>query len=212
MGEYFSRILSLGIADLMDLEPWRYWVVLAPLGFLLLVCTYTDFKEKKVYNKWTYPFAGVGILCHTMAFGLDGLVAGLLGGIIAFAVGLLLFVTNGMRGGDVKLLTVVGIFLGSKGVGSTFFYSMIAGGVGGLLVAAYNGYLWVMLKRIGKFIWGIIKMIAYQTAMVREKLEVDERSWLPFSIYVLIGVVLTWTDAMFDWPGLLEMFLMAWKV
>ena len=164
-------------------------------------------KSKKVYNKYTYPSAGIGLLCHTAAFGIDGLVAALLGGVIAFCGGLVLFITNGMRGGDVKLFTVVGIFLGAQSMGSTFFYSMIAGGIGGIAVALYNGYLWLMLKRVAKFIWGLVRMVGYGTAQVREKLEVDERSWLPFSIYVLIGVVLTYTDAAYEQPQLLAYFL-----
>lgn len=209
--DYLGQLLSQNLTDLLALEPWRQAAVFLPLGVLLLICTYTDFKEKKVYNKYTYPFAGVGLLCHTMAYGVDGLVAALMGGIISFVLGFIFFLTKGMRGGDVKLFTVVGIFLGAYANSSVFVYSMLVGSIGGLAKAIATGYIWTMFQRIGRFLRGLFRSVAYQTNMT-EKLETDERSWIPFSVYVLIGTILTYTDAYFEWPLLFERITQLFRV
>ena len=94
-------------------------------------------------------------------------------------------------------VTVVGAFLGPQGLGEVTFYSVLVGGAGGLVMAAFNGYLVDMLKRLGRFLRGIYRFIIYRTMAVTEKMERDERSWIPFAIAILFGGLFTWTDAIY---------------
>lgn len=198
--------------ELAKLEPVRQAVVLVPLAILLITCAYTDFKDRKVYNKVTYPSFFIGLAVNAIAFGWAGLLDGFLAALIAFGIGLVLLITGMVGGGDIKLLIVVGAFLGKLGLAEVTFYSVIAGAVGGLVAALFNGYLLEMLKRMGRWFRGLYRAAIYRTGVMYEKLERDERSWIPFAIAILVGGILTWTDAVYDWPGLFDIFVAAWRV
>jgi prepilin peptidase CpaA len=197
--------------ELVKLEPVRQAVVLLPLAVVLITCAWTDYKERKVYNKVTYPAFFIGLATHMIAFGLGGFVDAFLAALIAFAIGLFLLATRLVGGGDIKLLIVVGAFLGKAGLAEVTFYSVLAGGVGGLIAATFNGYLWEMLKRLGRWFRSLYRAIVYRSKHMAEELERDERSWIPFAIAILAGGILTWTDAAYDWPGLWEIFVRAWS-
>lgn len=196
--------------ELVQLEPARQAVVLLPLAVVLITCAWTDFRDRKVYNKVTYPAFFVGLLTHTIAFGLTGVVDAFLAALIAFGIGLVLLITRLVGGGDIKLLIVVGAFLGKAGLAEVTFYSVIAGGIGGLIAATLNGYLWEMLERVGRWFRGLYRAVVYRSKHMAEELERDERSWIPFAIAILAGGIVTWTDATYGWPGLWEIFVKAW--
>lgn len=197
--------------ELAKLEPVRQAVVLLPLAVVLITSAYTDYKHRKVYNKVTYPALFIGLACNAIALGLDGLLSGLAAAAIAFVLGLFLLAMRVIGGGDIKLLIVVGAFLGTQGLAEVTFYSVIAGAVGGLVAAAFNGYLLDMAKRVGRFLRGIYRTLLYRSGVMAEKLERDERSWIPFAIAILFGGLFTWTDAAYQWPGLWELFARAWS-
>jgi prepilin peptidase CpaA len=196
--------------ELVKLEPVRQALVLLPLALVLITCAWTDFRDRKVYNKVTYPAFFVGLAAHTIAFGLGGFVDAFAAALIAFAIGLFLLATRMVGGGDIKLLIVVGAFLGKAGLAEVTFYSVLAGGVGGLVSAAINGYLWQMLQRMGRWLRGIFRAVAYRSEQMAEKLERDDRSWIPFAIAILVGGIVTWTDATYGWPELWGIFASAW--
>ena len=186
-------------------------MVLLPLTVVLVTCAWTDYKDRKVYNKVTYPSLFIGLAVNGIALGWAGLLDGFLAALIAFGLGILLLMTRMIGGGDIKLLIVVGAFLGKQGLAEVTFYSVLAGGVGGLIAAAINGYLWEMLKRVGRWLRSLFRAAAYREKAMAEKLEKDERSWIPFAIAILAGGALTWSDALYDWPGLFEIFVRAWQ-
>jgi len=185
--------------------------VLLPLGIILSIATFTDLKEKKVYNKLTYPSVGIGLLCHTIALGWEGLLAGFLGALALFGASLLLFIGGAMRGGDVKLLTVVGAFLGWYSGFEVFFYAMLVGSIGGIIVSIFNGYIFQLFKNMFRILRSAARVLMTQNGQFWEKPEFDERSWLPFSTWILIGTILTWTNLSYQWPGLFKRFLTAFS-
>lgn len=198
--------------ELAKLDFARQAVVLLPLSALLLLSAYTDYRTRKIYNKYTYPAFFVGLICHAIVFGLDGLLSGLLAAVVMLVIGLAMLFFNVIGAGDIKLLIVVGAFLGGQGLAEVAFYSVLAGGVGGLIVALFNGYLWDMLKRMGRFFRGLYRMLLYRSEVMREPLERDERSWIPFAIAILAGSIFTWTDAVYGWPDLWSIFANAWSI
>ncbi len=197
--------------ELVQVDPIRQSVVLLPLAALLIVSAITDWRDRKVYNKITYPAFFVGLLTHLVALGWDGLLDGFLAALIAFAIGIVMLATGMIGGGDIKLLIVVGAFVGMGGLAQVTFYSVLAGAVGGFVAAIFNGYAVDMFKRIGRWFRGIYRTLLYRSGDMYEKLERDERSWIPFAIAILVGGALAWTDAKYDWPGLFDIFLGAWR-
>lgn len=194
--------------ELVKLAEWKVALVLAPLALVCLIGAWTDWKERKVFNKHTYPLIIVSLVTHTVAMGLDGLLSGLIAVAIALVVGLIIMVFFGVGGGDVKLLMGVGAALGTGGLMQVAWYSVWVGFVLGVALAAANGYLWVMFKNIGRYLRGIFRSLIYKTKQVREKLEVDdERNKVPFAIAILGGVIFTFTDAVYKWPGFWRWYL-----
>ena len=198
--------------ELAALEPGRQAIVLLPLAIVLLWCAYTDYRERKVFNKITYPSVFIGLAVHAIALGVDGLLDGLLAAGVTLVIGLFLLAIRVIGAGDIKLLIVVGAFLGPQGLGEVTFYSVLAGAIGGLVASAFNGYLVEMFKSLGRFFRGIYRFILYKDAIMLEKLSRDERSWIPFAIAILVGGILTWTDAVYKWPQLWDIFANAWRL
>ena len=112
---------------LLAMETWKTVLLLGPLGVVLLIAAWTDLRERKVYNKLTYPAILIGLLLHTITLGLDGFLSGLLAASLMLVIGLFLIVTPAIKGGDIKLLMVVGAFAGGKALLEVSFYAVFAG-------------------------------------------------------------------------------------
>ncbi|MFH1391365.1 MAG: A24 family peptidase [Candidatus Diapherotrites archaeon] len=79
----------------------------------LLIATYTDLKERMVYNKLTYTLIGAGlglkIIESIKAESIEPLLFAIGAGAIAFGVSYLLWKLGVWAGGDVKLVTALAI-------------------------------------------------------------------------------------------------------
>jgi prepilin peptidase CpaA len=98
------------------------------LAGLLLIATITDVRERKVYNWTTYPGIVLALIANGIAtmWGLDlesplndrlGMVGlpeslGGCGGVGFIMLACFVFFPGGVGGGDVKLLAMIGAFLG----------------------------------------------------------------------------------------------------
>ncbi|MFU8803584.1 MAG: A24 family peptidase [Bradymonadaceae bacterium] len=195
-----------------SLPLWGQILLLVPLGAILAVAAFTDARQRKVFNWLTYPAFVAGLILHTIVMGWSGLGAGLIAGVLALFLGILLLPLGWIGGGDIKLLAVVGAFLGLKGLGEVFFYSVLCGSVLGLMMALFTGYLWEMFRRLFIFLRGLVRAAMYRTKNVAEPLEKDDRSHIPFAVAIFAGGILAWLDAFYGWPGWLEIFLDAYRI
>jgi len=138
MVEALSGLLGLGLFCVFGLsvEFVVYFVFFAAL----LVVIFIDLDTYTIPDVITIPGIVAGLLAalllprHTVAGSLLGLAAG--GGIL-FTVAMLyqlLRKKEGIGGGDIKLLAMIGAFLGLPGVLFTLFTSSLVGAVAGLLV------------------------------------------------------------------------------
>jgi prepilin peptidase CpaA len=194
---------------------WVQIVLFVPLGAYLMTAAIwdavtsvkNDDGKGRIPNKLSYSSVLVGLACHTIVGGFDGILSGLLAVVIVFVVGIFLAALGWLGGGDVKLLMGVGAFIGLAGLGEIVFYAVFAGSALGIVSALFNGYLLEMGRRIFRFLRGALRMAIYQTTMVREELETDPRSHLPFAVPILAGAILAYTEAARGWPGLLTWFL-----
>lgn len=79
----------------------------------LLIATYTDLKERMVYNKLTYSIAILGLLIKGLdsfqSNSIDPLATALVAGMVAFGAAYILYKTGVWAGGDVKLVTALAI-------------------------------------------------------------------------------------------------------
>ena len=197
---------------ILALEPWRVLVLLVPLGVALSVATYTDLRERKVYNWLTYPTVLLGLALHGIAMGWAGLGAGLLAACLMLVAGLFLIATPAISGGDIKLMIGIGAFLGGRALLEITFYAVFAGFFIGLAMSLATGYFWTMVRNLWRLIKGYTLMLVYRSKNLRPELEEDDRRKVPFASALLAGLILTVTEYQYDWPGLLTWYLeqMGW--
>ena len=101
--------------------------------FLLAICA-TDFEQQLIFDRMLFPFALLGLLL--LPFSAIGFTDALLAGFIGGGAFLLLAVlTHGaIGGGDIKLIFVLGLWLGTKQLYTTVLSGLILGGLVALLL------------------------------------------------------------------------------
>lgn len=99
------------------------------LVLVLLVAAVIDLHTYKIPNLITLPAVVGALTYYTGVYGVSGLTFSLAG--LGTGVSLLLipYLMGGLGGGDVKLMGVVGAFLGAKSVFVAFLFSAIVGGI-----------------------------------------------------------------------------------
>jgi len=106
--------------------------------YSLIVITFIDFDHQIIPDVISLPGIILGFLFSFIPGGItwsDSLTGILLGGGIFYAVAFLfyfLFKKEGMGGGDIKLLAMIGAFLGWKSVPFVIFASALVGAVAGI--------------------------------------------------------------------------------
>lgn len=101
---------------------------------LLVFVTITDFEQYVIFDSMLLPLAGAGA-CYTlhMQMPLSEHLAAALGGGLLFL--LLAVVTKGaIGGGDIKLIAVIGLWLGVRPLIAVVTYGFLAGGTGALFL------------------------------------------------------------------------------
>lgn len=170
--EFLTALLLLAFYVFFGLS--AKFFVFSILGAALVVSTFIDFEHQLIPDVITLPGIFVGlaasalfpsILGEVKAAGaiLDSLAGILVGGGSIYAMGVLgkmAFKKEAMGGGDVKLMAMIGAFLGWKLVLLTFFLAPFFGTAVGIIVKIkekkdiipYGPYL--SLATIIAILWG----------------------------------------------------------
>jgi leader peptidase (prepilin peptidase)/N-methyltransferase len=131
-------LVELAVAVLWAVMAVSYGLTLDALkgalfGTLLIGIGLTDAREYIIPNEFTWGGLAIGLILSA-AGGLDGLVASLIGAAVGFgilwlvgAVGTWAFKEEAMGGGDIKMMAMVGAFVGWQGVLLTIFLGALAG-------------------------------------------------------------------------------------
>ena len=111
---------------------WRCDIWQIVLSALLLGAVIFDFITYRIPNRLTIPGILLGIGFRWYLYGCQGAWQGAEGCMLAIAVLFVLFLLRIVGAGDVKLLAVVGSFIGS-GIWTVLLYTCICTGVLGVL-------------------------------------------------------------------------------
>jgi len=98
------------------------WLMVVCFAAALLIASWIDTRTRLIPNRLTYPLFIFGIsgnliislLGNDTTAGAVGIQESLTGASICFGLMLLLFVSNATGGGDLKLATAIGAFLGPQ--------------------------------------------------------------------------------------------------
>jgi prepilin peptidase CpaA len=111
-----------------------------------------DLQTRRIPNGLTFGGTVVAFVYFSSTSGLNGLGESAAGWATGIGLFLPLFLVGGMGAGDVKLLGVVGAWLGPKQALLCALYSVLAGGMLALVVALRHRYL----RRALQNIWTLI--------------------------------------------------------
>ena len=99
-----------------------------------------DLKTRRIPNLLTFGASIAAVLVHAYLGGLTGAGWSIAGWFVGVAFFLPFFALGGMGAGDVKLLAALGAWLGPGPAVWVALFSLISGGVLGLIVALGYGY------------------------------------------------------------------------
>jgi leader peptidase (prepilin peptidase)/N-methyltransferase len=131
-------LVELATALLWAGMAWNYGLSLEALtgalfGTLLLGIALTDAREYLIPNEFTFGGLAIGFVLSA-AGGLGAVLAALLGAAVGFGIlwlvgvaGKWAFKEEAMGGGDIKMMAMVGAFVGWQGVLLTIFLGALAG-------------------------------------------------------------------------------------
>ena len=131
-------LVELAVTLLWAGMAWHYGLSLEALrgalfGTLLLGIALTDAREYIIPNEFTWGGLIIGLVLAA-AGGLDVFIQAAIGAVVGFGllwlvgvVGTWAFKEEAMGGGDVKMMAMVGSFLGWQGVLLTIFLGALAG-------------------------------------------------------------------------------------
>jgi prepilin peptidase CpaA len=149
----------------------------------------TDVRTRRIPNALTFGAALGGLLFHTLASGSDGAMLAAGGWVAGLFLFLPFFALRGMGGGDVKLLASLGAWMGPQEAFWLAIYSMLAGGVIGVCVAAARGYLMTALTNVAGALkyWGLVGL----KPVPGLTLDSAQSPRLAYAIPILMGTVVT---------------------
>lgn len=173
--------------------------VLGVLVFLLLIAGWHDLKHQRIPNVLVLVGVVVGVVCNALlppGFGFNsGILPGGLGwpsALQGMGLGLVVLLPfywlRAMGAGDVKLMAMVGSFLGLVGIQGALLGTFLAGGVMALLVALQKKMFWRLMQNMKlMLLGGMVKMSVGQTPMM-DDVPVSAGK-LPYGVAIAAGTL-----------------------
>jgi prepilin peptidase CpaA len=161
-------------------------LITAPLLGLLSAAAWNDVKSFRIPNSITVPGVLLGI-------GLNSILPSGLGFTVAaygFALGLFgllpLYLLRIWGAGDVKLMAVVGAFLGPSGFWGSLLISLLIGGVIALLIAGYRRNGKLLLKNLRWMLYQMHFNVQLRTATAIDTPE-QSAGKIAYAVPILLG-------------------------
>lgn len=163
---------------------------LATVAFVALMGTAAawDVTRQRIPNLLVL----LGLACALAFRALGGwppLGAGLAGAALALVVTFPLFALRGLGGGDVKLFTAVGAFMGPVGFVAALLASAIVGGVLALVLAIRRGVLLSVLLSVKDL---ALNAATLGRAGERMTLETPGALSVPYGAAIALGSIAVW--------------------
>lgn len=131
------------------------------VSFMLIVCMFADIKAQIIPNEVNFVGFLIGLcyayykMCIDAALGLDCIAGMLTGGMIFLLIAgfaILVYKKEGMGGGDVKLMGMLGLFFGFANIIQIFVLSFIVGSIASIALLATKIKKWDEYIAFGPYI------------------------------------------------------------
>ncbi len=160
---------------------------LADLGLVLVVClaAWSDVRTRRISNRLSIVGLIVALSLRVL-LGATPLWQGVLGAGLALGLTVPLFALGILGGGDTKLLTAVGAFLGPAGFMGALAISCVAGAVMAVVDAARRGLLLLLFLRL-------LDAVTFSRSLGRfgqaQRLSTPGALTVPFGLAIAIGAI-----------------------
>jgi len=124
--------------------------ILLPLVLLLLVATITDIQRQMIYNWNTYPGILLGFALRWADGGMSSLEDSIKGFVVCGVLMLVCFVLFGLGGGDLKLIAMIGAFLGFERGVEALLWTLVLGGILGAAMVVWQIGFVTILTQVGQ--------------------------------------------------------------
>jgi prepilin peptidase CpaA len=180
---------------------WTFWLLVSPLLSLLLAAVVTDLRSRRIPNTLVLLGICLALLAHALALVSD--VAPLAGAqwwapLAGLSVGLFalmpLYLLRALGAGDLKLLAMVGAFVGAPTVLIAALYTLLAGGVLSLVVMLGRGVATHTLRNL-RFLmtdWALRMRSGHGIAMAPLA---TTAARLPYAVAISAGTVMALLQA-----------------
>lgn len=164
-------------------------ISMAVLLILLTVAAWCDVTSYRIPNLLIGIGLVVGLLIRLSFGGVTELLPGLQGLLVGIAVLLPLYLLRGMGAGDVKLMGLVGVFLGPLHVLGALFGTLLVGGVLSLLFAMHIKKLNILLANVKQMMVGAAFKLLVRQMPTLEANAVSAGK-LPYGLAIGLGTAL----------------------
>jgi len=163
------------------------------LTVLLLAAVYTDLASRKIPNRLVYSGLGVAIVCQTMLSSGMGLWVSLQGMGLGLAMFLPMYFLRAMGAGDVKLMAMVGAFVGPKLIIGATLVTLIAGGVMAVMATLWKHEFWKLIENLKVMFLGSMTKLAAGQLPVPDQPTASVGK-LPYALAIAAGTLgyLSW--------------------
>lgn len=165
------------------------------LSAVALAAIWFDVREQRLPNALTVGALALALLLR-VPDGLTGLGAGLAGAGIGFGLALPFFLTGGLGGGDVKLLTAVGAFLGPQRIWFALLVMALVGGVMAIAMIIRHRAFRQTLSNLHAIIttFGARTFSGWKGAESEAAVTLDTPDVLivPYGVAIAVGAVTAW--------------------
>lgn len=86
--------------------------IVVALVLTVMAAAWTDYREWRIPNALLAPSAAAALMLSTFAPGGQGLMQALMGAVAGLLIFMPLYLLKGMGAGDIKLMTVIGLYAG----------------------------------------------------------------------------------------------------
>lgn len=169
------------------------------LWVLLVAAVWHDVRSRRIPNRLVFFGALLGLFLNYMPFQVAGILlpvlepAGLPMALAGLALGMVclmpMYVMKTMGAGDVKMVAMVGAFIGPWPVLISMLFILLAGGVMALMVATWNGSLSKVCSNTYHLaLQSLMRGVAGQLPQVEAP--VVPTGKLPYAIAIAVGTTL----------------------